>query len=145
MIKFLFKMIIVFIVALAAVIYHNTEAGRDMEKRIGREMSMERLSERAGELLDRTIYFLSLKGLEYKAKSEEALKESLKAESSGGKRNTPVPSGETGEGGPERASAAKAEAVKGPLKKDRVSRPSTVKEDIPHEDRQRLLDIIGSE
>ena len=130
MIRFLLKMIIVFIVALAAVIYHNTDAGRDMERRIGQEMSLSRLAERGENLFDRTIYFLSLKGLEYKAKSEEALKESLKDKAFGKKKAAVnvVPE--------------KKEALKNVEKP--VMQPDK-REQIGEEDRKRLLQIIEGE
>lgn len=70
LIKFFFKLVIVFIIALAAVIYHNTESGKKFEKKVGEEINFERMSERGKDLLEKTIYFLSLKGLEYKKKKE---------------------------------------------------------------------------
>ncbi len=121
-------MIIVFIVALAAVIYHNTDAGRDMERRIGQEMSLSRLAERGEDLFDRTIYFLSLKGLEYKAKSEEALKKSLKDKAFGKKNNT--------------VNVAPEESAAQP-KVEKKSHDK--KEQIGEEDRKRLLQIIEGE
>ncbi len=130
MIRFLLKMIIVFIVALAAVIYHNTDAGRDMERRIGQEMSLGRLAERGEDLFDRTIYFLSLKGLEYKAQSEEALKKSLK-DKAFGKNNDAVSVL------PEKKEEIKN--VKKPI------RQADKEEQIGDEDRKRLLQIIEGE
>ena len=130
MIRFLLKMIIVFIVALAAVIYHNTDAGRDMERRIGQEMSLGKLAERGEDLFDRTIYFLSLKGLEYKAQSEEALKKSLK-DKAFGKKNDAVSVV------PEKKEVL--ENVKKPI------RQADKEEQIGEEDRKRLLQIIEGE
>ncbi len=130
MIRFLLKMIIVFIVALAAVIYHNTDAGRDMERRIGREMSLSRLAERGEDFFDRTIYFLSLKGLEYKAQSEEALKKSLK-DKAFGKKNDAVSVV------PEKKEEIKN--IKKPI------RQVDKEEQIGEEDRKRLLQIIEGE
>ncbi len=143
MIRFLLKMIIVFIVALAAVIYHNTDAGRDMERRIGREMSLGRLAERGEDLFDRTIYFLSLKGLEYKAKSEEALKKSLKDKAFGNKKAAVNVAPEE--------PAAQADALAKVEKKEdlkNVEKPVTQpdkREQIGEEDRKRLLQIIEGE
>ena len=130
MIRFLLKMIIVFIVALAAVIYHNTDAGRDMERRIGQEMSLGKLAERGEDLFDRTIYFLSLKGLEYKAQSEESLKKSLK-DKAFGKKNDAVSVV------PEKKEEIKN--VKKPI------RQADKEEQIGEEDRKRLLQIIEGE
>ena len=78
MIKFLFKLVIVIIIALAAVIYHNTDSGKKMEKKIGEEVDFEKMSERGKDLLEKAIYFLSLKGLEYKKKTEDIQKGPLK-------------------------------------------------------------------
>ncbi|MDT8317266.1 MAG: hypothetical protein RQ824_04655 [bacterium] len=136
MIRFLLKMIIVFIVALAAVIYHNTDAGRDMERRIGEEMSLGRLAERGEDLFDSTIYFLSLKGLEYKAQSEEALKKSLKDKSFGKKNNSVTIANEESSARPK---VEKKEELKN-IKKS-VIEPDN-KEQIGEEDRKRLLQII---
>lgn len=130
MIRFLLKMIIVFIVALAAVIYHNTDAGRDMERRIGQEMSLGKLAERGEDLFDRTIYFLSLKGLEYKAQSEEALKKSLKDKAFGKKNDAVSVLSEKKE---------VLENVKKPI------RQADKEEQIGEEDRKRLLQIIEGE
>lgn len=80
LIKFFFKIIIVLVVAFAAVIYHNTDSGKEMERRIGKEINFESLSERGEELLRKTIYFLSLKGLEYKEKGEKKQKDAVKEE-----------------------------------------------------------------
>ena len=70
MIKFFFKIVIVLIVAMSAVIYHNTESGRDMERKIGEEIKLDNLAERSKEFLKEAIYFLSLKGLEYKKEND---------------------------------------------------------------------------
>ena len=131
MIKFLLKMIIVFIIALAAVIYHNTDAGRDMERRIGREMSLSRLAERGEDLFDRTIYFLSLKGLEYKAQSEEALKKSLKDKAFGNKKEKPD-------------LVHEESAVQRAVEKKPVIGPDK-EEKIGEEDRRKLLQVIEGE
>lgn len=131
MIKFLLKMIIVFIIALAAVIYHNTDAGRDMERRIGREMSLSRLAERGEDLFDRTIYFLSLKGLEYKAQSEEALKKSLKDKAFGKKKEKPD-------------LAHDESAAQRAVEKKPVIEPDK-EEQIGEEDRRKLLQVIEGE
>lgn len=132
-------MIIVFIVALAAVIYHNTDAGRDMERRIGQEMSLSRLAERGEDLFDRTVYFLSLKGLEYKAQSEEALKKSLKDKAFGKKKDEPnVVHKEP--------AAKRAVEKKGELTSDKKPIMQVDKEEqIGEEDRRRLLQIIEGE
>lgn len=136
MIRFLLKMIIVFIVALAAVIYHNTDAGRDMERRIGQEMSLSRLAERGEDLFDRTIYFLSLKGLEYKAQSEEALKKSLKDKAFGKKKDAVklAPKVST-----EQPKVENKEDLKNGEKS--LIQPDK-KEQIGEDDRKRLLQII---
>ena len=139
MIRFLLKMIIVFIVALAAVIYHNTDAGRDMERRIGQEMSLSRLAERGEDLFDRTIYFLSLKGLEYKAKSEEALKKSLKDKAFGKKKEAVNVAPE------EPAAQAKVEKKEDLKNVEKQVMQPDKKEQIGAEDRKRLLQIIEGE
>lgn len=139
MIKFLLKMIIVFIVALAAVIYHNTDAGREMERRIGKEMSLSRLAERGEDLFDRTIYFLSLKGLEYKAQSEEALKKSLKDKAFGKKNDVVNVAHEESAAPPKVEKKEELKNVKKP-----VMQPDK-REQIGEEDRKRLLQIIEGE
>ena len=139
MIRFLLKMIIVFIVALAAVIYHNTDAGREMERKIGREMSLGRLAERGEDLFDRTIYFLSLKGLEYKAQSEEALKKSLKDKASGKKGSAAIAGNDKPAA---EAEVEKREEIKN-VEKQIVEHGKNEK--IGKEDRQRLLQIIEGE
>ena len=139
MIRFLLKMIIVFIIALAAVIYHNTDAGRDMERRIGREMSLSRLAERGEDLFDRTIYFLSLKGLEYKAQSEEALKKSLKDKAFGKKKEKPGLVHEE-------SAAQRPIEKKGEIKDEKKPVIGPDKEEqIGEEDRRRLLQVIEGE
>ena len=139
MIRFLLKMIIVVIVALAAVIYHNTDAGRDMERRIGQEMSLDRLAERGENLFDRTIYFLSLKGLEYKAKSEEELKKSLRDKAFGKKKSVVnmVPE--------ESAAQLKIEKEEDLKNVEKPVMQPGKKEQIGEEDRKRLLQIIEGE
>ncbi len=71
MIKFFFKIVIVLIIALAAVIYHNTESGQEMERKIGEEINLDNLSVRGKEFLKEAIYFFSLKGLEYKKNNDD--------------------------------------------------------------------------
>lgn len=122
MIKFLFKMVIVFIIALAAVIYHNTESGKRLEKKVGEEISFDKMSERGKDLLDKTIYFLSLKGLEYKKKSEEMRTGPLRAN-----QKEPVP-----------PPAAVEKSINKEIKKETA-------EKIGEEDRRRLEEILETE
>lgn len=138
MIKFLFKMIIVFIIALAAVIYHNTDAGRDMERRIASELTLSNLAIRAEQLFDKAVYFLSLKGMEYKAKSENALKESLKVKAYGKKNKEPAPV------------VLEAPRIERKLAAPKIIEKKTIeppvkKEKIDDEDRMRLIQIIEAE
>lgn len=139
MIRFLFKMIIVFIVALAAVIYHNTDAGRDMERKIGQEISLDKLAERGEDLFDRTIYFLSLKGLEYKAQSEEALKKSLKDKAFRKNNNT------LNKTHKESAAQHKVEKKEDLKNVEKPAIQPDKKEQIGEEDRKKLLQIIEGE
>ena len=62
LIKFFFKIIIVVCVAFAAVIYHNTDAGREMERRIGETLEFKNLKERGKMLIKKTLHFISLEG-----------------------------------------------------------------------------------
>ncbi len=64
MLKFLFKIIIVVIIAIAAVYYHNTESGKELEKTIGKELEYEQLQKRGEKYVDKTIDYIVTKGLD---------------------------------------------------------------------------------
>jgi isopentenyl diphosphate isomerase/L-lactate dehydrogenase-like FMN-dependent dehydrogenase len=63
-------MVIVILIALAAVIYHNTDSGKEVEKRVGRAIEYKSLKERAGVLISKSIDFISLKGMRQKDKGK---------------------------------------------------------------------------
>ncbi|MDH3974250.1 MAG: hypothetical protein OEV42_08220 [Deltaproteobacteria bacterium] len=122
MIKFFFKLAIVFIIALAAVIYHNTESGKKFEKKVGEEISFDKMSERGKDLIEKTIYFLSLKGLEYKKKKATVEKGPLKVN--------------------QNVEALPESAVESSRKKE-IKKETTEK--IGDEDRKRLEEILEQE
>jgi len=64
LLKFFLKMLLVFIIAVSAVYYHNTESGKALEQRIGKELEYDRLQTRGGKYLDKTIDFVVNKGME---------------------------------------------------------------------------------
>jgi len=64
--KFIVKIGIVIVIALAAVIYHNTDSGKEMEKRVGRAIEYKSLKERTGALLSKSVDFILLKGMSHK-------------------------------------------------------------------------------
>lgn len=64
MFKFLFKIIIVVIIAIAAVYYHNTESGKELEKKISNELEYEQLQKRGEKYIDKTIDYIVTKGLD---------------------------------------------------------------------------------
>ena len=125
MIRFFFKMAIVFIIALAAVIYHNTESGKRLEKKVGHEISFEKMSERGKNLFEKTIYFLSLKGLEYKKKNESLKMGPLKGNQ---KAAAPPP--------------AVAEKIEN---KEIEKETAETAEKIGEEDRKKLEEILEAE
>ena len=133
MIKFIFKLGLVIIIALAAVIYHNTESGKEMEKRIGEEIQVDKLTKRGQDLLDKTIYFLSLKGMEYKKKTEEA-KDDLLKKSIEVKKNLLNKS--------EKEDGAHKQSAKSSKKKE--IKKETV-EKIEEKDRKKLEEILEKE
>jgi len=122
LIKFFFKLAIVFIIALAAVIYHNTESGKKFEKKVGEEISFDKMSERGKDLIEKTIYFLSLKGLEYKKKKATVEKGPLKVN--------------------QNVEALPESAVESSRKKE-IKKETTEK--IGDEDRKRLEEILEQE
>ncbi len=63
MIKFIFKITLVVIIAVAAVAYHNTDAGKEMERRVGRAIEYDSMADRGKSLLKRTFDFIMLKGM----------------------------------------------------------------------------------
>ena len=135
MIKFFFKIVIVLIIALAAVIYHNTESGREMERRIGEEIKIDNLSKKGREFLKEAIYFLSLKGLEYKKNNDDKHKTTSKSEPSSKKDQSSkkdAPQKDIGNNGNIQKSV--------PSMKGKVE-----KEHIEDADRKKLEDIIESE
>ena len=72
MIKFLFKMMMVFCIAIAAVVYHNTDSGKEMEDRVGKALEFRSLKERGKALISKTIHFISLDGMD-----EDSVKDEL--------------------------------------------------------------------
>lgn len=64
MIRFFIKIVIVIIIASAGVIYHNTDAGREMERRIGEELRFESLEKRVKKLATKIGDFISMKGMD---------------------------------------------------------------------------------
>ena len=78
MIRFIIKIIFVFFIAMAAVIYHNTEAGRELEKRVGEELSFDGLKESGKTLFKRFVYIISLEVLD--EKKESFTKEKVKSD-----------------------------------------------------------------
>ena len=63
-IKFFVKIGIVILIAAAAVAYHNTDSGREMERRIGKVVEYDSMKARGKEFITRTVDFLSLKGMD---------------------------------------------------------------------------------
>ncbi len=84
------KIFFVLIIALAAVIYHNTDSGREMERRIGEEISIERLAERGKELFSKVIDSLLLKGMD-RDRKQESKKSAGKAEKKESLKSSPRP------------------------------------------------------
>ena len=143
LIKFFFKIIIVLVVAFAAVIYHNTDSGKEMERRIGKEINFESLSERGEELLRKTIYFLSLKGLEYKEKGEKKQKDAVKEEDPV-YISSPPAGGSDGKRISEGSGGGDKKDVNAPIPAT-VSPGGGKREHIEDEDRKRLEKIIEFE
>lgn len=73
MIKFFFKMAVVFCVVFAAVLYHNTESGKEMEEKMGEALEFKSLKERGKALINKTIRFIALKGMDSGTKKDEAV------------------------------------------------------------------------
>lgn len=135
MIKFIFKIVIVLIIALAAVIYHNTESGKEMERKIGEEINLDNLSIRGKQFLKEAIYFLSLKGLEYK-------------KNNGDKKKTAPESKQSSKKGKKSKKETQKKKVdnKGNIQKPvPVTKGKVKKEHIEEKDRKMLEDILGSE
>ena len=66
MIKFIFKIILFFCIAFSAIIYHNTDAGKEMEKKIGESLELSSIMEYGKNLLKKTIHFVLLEGMDSK-------------------------------------------------------------------------------
>lgn len=74
MIKFIFKIIIFFCVAFSAIIYHNTDAGKEMEKKIGQSLEFSSIMDHGKKLVKKTIHFILMEGMD----SEDEVKKENK-------------------------------------------------------------------
>ncbi|MBE9503201.1 MAG: hypothetical protein IME96_03395 [Proteobacteria bacterium] len=81
MIKFLFKMVMVFCIAIVAVVYHNTESGKQMEDRVGKALEFRGLKERGKALISKTIHFISLDGMDDDSARDKMKKVRVKKDS----------------------------------------------------------------
>lgn len=63
MIKFFLKIFFAIVIAIGAVLYHNTESGRNLEKKVGKELSFETMKERGRNLYKDLMKFIFIKGL----------------------------------------------------------------------------------
>ena len=81
MIKFLFKIMMVFCIAIAAVVYHNTDSGREMEDRVGNALEFRSLKDRGKTLISKAIHFISLDGMDQDSVRDRVKKARVKKDS----------------------------------------------------------------
>ncbi len=68
-IRLVVKVLSILMILSALVIYHNSDAGKAMERKIGEELRFESLKRRLATLQARVTDFLSMKGMDAAEKS----------------------------------------------------------------------------